>query len=208
MAVVEAAAALDGGCLRWRECDWQSGSCSGACGDRREDYVAGAEEALAAEACDVRATASCQGWTLVAGSTARVQVPNVLDRKHVLARSNHCSNCWAQAACAPVLQQQWAGHGRLRNRCGRGSLSMIDFCCGVVRNVVYGSDCTPGIWGTLQSGHVALSPWLAEVAAASSHCSSARGPCWHNPRIQNRHECNYCLCIVSNDISDFSELCN
>jgi hypothetical protein len=73
-------------------CDGPAGSCCGECGDRLGDCVAeeaeGEVPVAVVEACGDRATASCQGWAEVAGHTARVQVPHVLDRKREKALSN------------------------------------------------------------------------------------------------------------------------
>jgi hypothetical protein len=90
--VDEAVVAPDGDRQLQQVCDGSPGSCCGVYGDRLGDCVAeGAEgEVLVAvvEACGDRATASCQGWAEVAGHTARVRVPHVLDRKREKALSN------------------------------------------------------------------------------------------------------------------------
>jgi hypothetical protein len=85
--VVGEAVVASGGDHQLRQvCDGPSGSWFGECGDRLGDRVVGAVEVVVpvavAEACGghATATASCQGWVEVAGHTARVRVPHVLDR--------------------------------------------------------------------------------------------------------------------------------
>jgi hypothetical protein len=117
--VGEAVVALDGDCLLRRVSDWPSGSWFEEYDDRLEDCVAGAAEGVPvaeAEACDARATASCHGWAQVAGYTARVQVPRVLDKKRAGVRSSHYSSCWVQAAYAPDLRPLSVGHEHLQTR--------------------------------------------------------------------------------------------
>jgi hypothetical protein len=89
----ETVVAFDGDYQLWQEYGSQSGSCSEECGDRRVECVAGAEGVLVVEAFDDRATASCQGWVQVAGNIERVRWPHVLDRRRVMAHSNHYSKC-------------------------------------------------------------------------------------------------------------------
>jgi hypothetical protein len=83
--VVGEAVVASGGDHQLRQvCDGPSGSWFGECGDRLGDRVVGAVEVVVpvavAEACGGHATASCHGWAEVAGHTARVRVPHVLDR--------------------------------------------------------------------------------------------------------------------------------
>jgi hypothetical protein len=83
--VVGEAVVASGGDHQLRQvCDGPSGSWFEECGDRLGDRVVGAVEVVVpvavAEACGGHATASCHGWAEVAGHTARVRVPHVLDR--------------------------------------------------------------------------------------------------------------------------------
>jgi hypothetical protein len=78
--VVGEAVVASGGDHQLRQvCDGPSGSWFGECGDRLGDRVVGAVEVVVPVAV-ATATASCQGWVEVAGHTARVRVPHVLDR--------------------------------------------------------------------------------------------------------------------------------
>jgi hypothetical protein len=93
LAVVgETAVAFDDENRLWRECDWRGGLCSERCDDRLADCAAGAEGVLVVEAYDDHATGSCQGWARTAGDISRVRIPQVLDKKREVVRSNHCSS--------------------------------------------------------------------------------------------------------------------
>jgi hypothetical protein len=84
--------ACDDDCRLWKECGWQSGSCSEEYGDVHEGHVDGVEVVLEVVCCGDRVT---------------VRKPHVLDRKLGVIRSNHYSSCWVWTVHAVDFRLQW-----------------------------------------------------------------------------------------------------
>jgi len=92
-AVGGAVPPLDGGFLRLRVNGSPSGSCSVACGDRREGCVDGMEGDLAVEADDGRGTGSSRELKRASGDTVQGLAAHVPDMIREADHSSRYSNC-------------------------------------------------------------------------------------------------------------------